>query len=170
MRILATPSTRVFLNCVNPQGRPVYLKRLANRFQTRELRFEYEKGTPGEELLSLRLFQSGESPVRTKLKVRILASTRDKLEPSRSWTLTDRLYDLRPVTDTPVMVLGTDDQWVDEGRVCFLPLGSDMEPGKYTIQIARQQGEDGYLVLSKTIPGAADRRAIFSEQQTDAED
>lgn len=175
LRIVAGPSTQVFLSGVTPPVPPTYLKRLANSFQDGRLEFEYHKRAARqedeeedhEEVLSLRLFRRFSSPGRTRLDVEILTADTPEVGPYRSWTLTRRQYDVLPAGGEPVMVLGTADELVHAGQPCFLPLGSDLPPGKYTIRASCPEDDGGYLILSKITPPVEQRRTIFTQQHLD---
>jgi hypothetical protein len=80
------------------------------------------------------------------------------------WSLLDRRYIVRPNSGDPVPVLHTLNEFVDQGRLFFLPLGSDLPPGRYPIQMTLEQGERGYLIFSKITLGIFEKRTFFRER------
>ena len=60
---------------------------------------------------------------------------------------------LDPSETASIVVLGTEDECVSDGRVCYLPLGNDLPTGRYRIRVQHDVPSQGYVVLSKTTPG-----------------
>jgi hypothetical protein len=170
-RVCVTTSApvRVFLNYVNPGKSPGFVKRLAVALDRGGLAFDYDKVSPDDETLCVRLFRPPGVTDRTVVRLRLeLAS--DALGPYTSWTLRDRRYDLAPADGDPVPVLGTPGENVDPGQDFFFPLGNDLPPGKYRVRLDIEEGPGGYVCLSRITPGAYERRDFFIEQpfRTDA--
>jgi hypothetical protein len=70
-----------------------------------------------------------------------------------------------PYDERQTIVLGTPDEWVDAGRLCFVVLNADMPRGKYRIRLTRQHPERAYVILSRTTPGAAADESIRIEDR-----
>jgi hypothetical protein len=159
--------SRVFMNCIHPDGRPTYWKRLANRLQDGRLSFVYEKQGEAEEVLTLRFYPAAREQRRLRFYVTISDSTIPTPGPLDSWTIRHRSYDLRPGTDASVLVLEARDALTDGGMACYLPLGSDLPPGEYRIDVQLEGATNGYVLLSRSTPGLVEKRSIYLEQSDD---
>ena len=132
-----------------------FLKRTAQRLGKKPLRFQYEKRTHQDELLTIQLYRGRGDQDRCQLRVKIGA---DQLpatnsNPLAGWTVRDRTYDLRPHADQGSLLIGAD-MPVDVGHRCFVRLGQDLQPGIYQIQIERiDDGPDGFVLMYQTLPG-----------------
>jgi hypothetical protein len=81
-------------------------------------------------------------------------------KPQTSWTVTDRVYDLRPLDESPSLLMGSTTQ-VDAGHRCFIRLGAELPPGDYTINVERSDdGSDGLVLLYQTVAGKSGIRQI----------
>ncbi len=131
-----------------------YRKRLALRLSEQMLRFPFRKGE-GAEVLSLRLYSPPDSGEH-RLRLRIAGGPPRGGLHHRDWTLRERQVVVRPDRRAEVAVLQGGGEQLDAGRLFFLPLGSDLPPGEYWIEVEPQTGNGGYLVLSRTLPGEFD--------------
>ena len=148
-----------------------FLKRTAQRLDHGQLQFRYQKSTGGEELLTLRLYRHQSANQRCKLSVSILCP--DSLAkgfsgPRTSWTIKDRVYDLRPLNETPSLVFGNAGQ-VDVGHKCFIRFGEDLPPGEYTIRVQCLDDQtDGLVLLYQTTAGQLPVRKLSIGQMPKA--
>jgi hypothetical protein len=165
-RVTASRPVRVFLNYVNPGKKDGYLKRLAVAFDARGLSFDYDKVNPQDETLSLNLFRPLGTARRSVVRVRIEAPGATPVGPFSSWTFRERLYDLRPGEANASPVFGTESETVDQGQPFYLPVGSDLPPGRYRVHVELQEGPGGYLIFARTTPGPYERRDFFYEKAT----
>ena len=156
-------AAQFFLGGLHVENSPCYLKRTAQRLQDGELTFKYEKLTQADELLTLQLYRAADQAERCKLRVRIdlpESSQRALEKPQSSWTVTDRLYDLRTVHESPSLLLGKNGR-VDTGHRCFILLGQELPPGEYTINVRQlDDHSDGFVLLYRAIPGKTPLRNI----------
>jgi len=163
--VLGPEDGRAFLNYLPSGGAsPTHLVRTALRFDSTSLSFDYEKRTSEDELLSLRLYTPHQTTARTHVRVRIVGPPVEGTGPYVHWTFRDRRYDIRPATSMPVPVLGTRAELVTTGQVLAVPLGDDLRPGWYRIQMDLEQGPGGYVIFSKITPGVAEQRSVFLER------
>ncbi|MDX1606068.1 MAG: hypothetical protein R3202_07725 [Candidatus Competibacterales bacterium] len=146
---------------------PAFSQRLAYRMAPEGLSFVHEKTTPTEEVLTGRWQVPADTTERSRLQVRIEARREADRVPSTSWTLLARDFDIAPDPAEQVIVLGTRDQFVDAGRLFFLPLGDDLPPGRYRIRIRQTAGPPGYLSLYRLEPGTFSLRSFFTEEGHD---
>jgi hypothetical protein len=163
--VLGPEDGHAFLNYLPPGGAlPTRLIRTALRFDSTSLNFDYEKRTSEDELLSLRLYTPHHTTARTHVRVRIVGPPTKVTGPYLRWTFRDRRYDVRPATSPPVPVLGTNAEFVTTGQFLAIPLGDDLPPGLYRLQMDIEQGPGGYVIFSKITPGVVEQRSVFLER------
>jgi hypothetical protein len=163
--VLGPGDGHAFLNYLPSEGTsPTVLVRTALRFDSTSLSFDYEKRTSEDEILSLRLYTPHQTKDRTRVRVRIDGPPTTGTGPYLGWTFRDRRYDIRPATGAPVPVLRTNAEFVTTGQFLAIPLGDDLRPGLYRIQMDIEQGPGGYVIFSKITPGVAEQRSVFLER------
>ncbi|WP_133130601.1 hypothetical protein [Legionella yabuuchiae] len=138
------------------------LKRLVNYLGRQALEFHYEKLSRGKETLSLRYYVPYGTTKRSKVAVEIEAPQEQK-SPLRHWSLLKRVFDIEPNLQAKVPVLNTPAQTVDKGRLLTIPLGEDVKPGTYTVRVTLLEGEPGYVLVSRLLPGESGKKRIFIE-------
>lgn len=141
------------------------IKRLLNRFNTKELSFDYEKNSPLEEVLSIRFHAPYGTTTRSIIGVRVDGPTHLFTGPMHSLSFLDRKFDIRPNPNGPISLMGTPDNKVDNGEIFSIPLGEDILPGKYRVHIYLLKGSTGYVSLTRIIPGNFEQRRIFVEPE-----
>ena len=77
------------------------------------------------------------------------------------WTLLKRKFVVAPNPESPAPVLHTRNERTGTGRLLFLPLGTDLAPGTYTMTFAPEAGSTGYLIFSKITLEAGEKRTAF---------
>ena len=165
LRLQVRGKNQFFINHAKPKnGQPIYIKRLVHRFNSKGLRFEYEKRSQDKELISARVYLP--KGVQKRLQVQIKLSAVPKMTNAYSgWTFLKRHYDLRPADEGQIMVLNTRRDFVDAGRFFVIPLQNDLLPGQYQIELIPQQSLGAYLTLSKITAGLEEQRQFFQETQ-----
>jgi hypothetical protein len=164
LRIETDGDVRVLMNRIEHAAATVFFKRMVSRIEGRTLEFDYEKRGRDEELLALSLFHAA-SAQRARLRVRIVGDVRRAQGPSSDWTVLDRVYELRPAARQAIPMFSTNGEKVFEQHQCFLRLGNDLPPAKYTIEVTREDDQTGYLLLSKTTSGLSERRDLATEAE-----
>ena len=147
IEIRAEHPARFFLSGLELKDADRFLKRTAQRLEAGQLEFEYKKLTCQSEMLTLRLYRGPSTSERCKLSVKIgcpESAEQNIKNPCPSWTVTDRLYDLRPLNETPSLMFD-DRQPVDTGHRCFIELGEELPPGNYTIKVQQERPQDRCL-------------------------
>lgn len=170
MQVLAENPTRFFLAGKRVADAKRYVKRTAQRLKDGLLDFDYQKESTEDELLTLQLYRDADEQDRCQLRVSIdgpfdaagnpIRRTYVATQENHSWTIRERLYDLRPQTDHGSVLLGRREN-VDTGNRCYIRMGADLAPGKYRIQVERADGvSGGYVLLYQAIPGEKPTRSI----------
>ncbi len=148
---------RLFVSGVKVSDARQFFRRSAQRIDRGQLSFHFEKKSAKEEMVTMRIFRDQGNTERCKVKVQIQSREPSQQtmvsanEPKTDFTVTNRVYDLRPMEQSQSLMLSKGAQ-VDSGYKCFVRLGEDLPPGDYTIRIDRMDEEsDGYVLLYQTI-------------------
>jgi hypothetical protein len=160
LAVAAAEPVRWFINQVRAD-KPAYVRRLAMQVSENGLEFDYQKASTEAEVLSGELY----TPVRTRIGVRVtIASDAPQGHgPWREWTFRQRLFDLRPDSGERIPVLDSSMQPLAGRQRFFLPLGSDLPPGRYRIGFTLEGISETYLTLYRLIPGQAELRTFYRE-------
>lgn len=162
MTIHSTAPIKPFVNFIQSRD-PGYHLRFAHRLTPRGMILDYTKVSPGDETLSLALFFPRINAHRLQLRVTIENPSRNNHGPFRKLTLLKRRYSVRSDDNGPVYVLNASTHTLGSWQKCFVPLGSDLKPGRYTIKIVLEKGPEGYLVPYRVTPGSHAQRKLFRE-------
>ncbi len=165
LAILADAGTELFLNYI--QGDAPLIKRLSNRFEGRQLNFDYSKRAPGAEVLSARWHVASNRQQVSRLEVTIDVGKRPTNQPLSGWTIHKRHYELQPNNRQYTALWGTQQQWLDGGQSFFIPLGDDLPAGDYPITLRQLSDGEGYISLSQLTPGTAEAYRLFREEGGD---
>ncbi|KTD21685.1 hypothetical protein [Legionella londiniensis] len=141
-----------------------YLKRLVNYLDKDGLTFNYEKISRDEETLSFRFYVPYEAVGRNKISIEIQA-VRSLKNPLRYWSLLNREFDIEPNKASKIPVFFMPQQNLDKGQLLTVPVGEDVEPGTYTVNVKLLKGTPGYLIFSRLIPGEYSLDKIFMEKE-----
>ncbi|MDB4766410.1 hypothetical protein OAG71_01845 [bacterium] len=141
---------RMFFSGANVVGGKRFLKRTASKLENGKLKFEYEKTTHLDEMLTLLIYRQSTGKARCKLSVKIEAE--DKIQllksgPVESLTSLHQVYDLKSSPQKQSAILIGTDAELDVEHRCFIRLGPDLPLGQYTINVERIDEEDGGFVL-----------------------
>ena len=83
--------------------------------------------------------------------------------PFAAWTTRERLFEIEPGDTSASLVLQDRGATVDEGNACYLTLDGDLPPAAYRIHVRQLTGGPGYVILSRTSPGAAAAVQLWTE-------
>ncbi|MES9814440.1 MAG: hypothetical protein ABW159_16485 [Candidatus Thiodiazotropha sp.] len=161
LRLESSGETQWFINHTEVDGQP-RLRRFSNRLESKGMVFVYHKRSAGEEVLTGQFFSTSR-PSRAGLSIKI-AGVGHSMKPQTAWTFSDRFYDLRIGDGDKVPVLGAQSRHASAGVRFFLPLGEDLEPGKYRIHIEPSPGVEGYLSFYRLNPGQPVKTDLFVER------
>ncbi|WP_212637747.1 hypothetical protein [Desulfocicer vacuolatum] len=166
MRIHSSKPVKVFINLIQSRDAGYFL-RFAHPLTQRGIHLNYTKVSPGDETLSLALFFPGNNSQRLQFKVTIQAPGGGTEGPYDKLTLLARRYSVRSDNNGPVYVLNTSPPPLGSWQHCFIPLGSDLKPGNYTIKMMLEKGSRGYVVPYRVTPGEHPMRKLFREANHD---
>ena len=160
-------SIKVFASGLEVDSATAYYRRTAMRVGSAPTRFAYEKKSDEDEILTMTLYRDESETERAKLTAKVVSLEPKTLshEPRDTWTIRDRSYDLSPLPVACSLLIDRPGK-LDSGSRCFIKLGSDMPPGKYTIEVQREDAMSGYLLLYQTVPApkAVRRIGIFDNR------
>jgi hypothetical protein len=173
-------STGFYINNINAEKMNTsavsLLRRLAISIPDNKLSFTVFKEKRNE-LLALRIYSHKPMNKELELKVKIKGLDNRKTGPFDDWTLVYRNYELGlPINETknvrkmlPVILNTTHN--VDNERLFFIPLGSDMKNNVgYKIDIDLVKGSNAYMVLTRTIPGLYPSRQLYPDIEIESVD
>lgn len=158
--IAAKEPVRWFIDQADAQA-PAYLRRLAMELTDAELTFEYQKESGEAEVLSGELYLSSHD--RSGLRVTIAGDPPGIDGPAQEWTFRERLYDVKAPGTAQIAVLNSSMPPLAGGQRFFLPLGSDLPPGRYRISFALEGASKAYLTLYRLTAGQRELRRFFRE-------
>ncbi|MCF7970136.1 MAG: hypothetical protein K9L22_03095 [Methylococcaceae bacterium] len=148
-----------------------YLKRRAFSLKAkRKLVFNVQHQAGFNETFSAKIFTVSGGTQHSKIKVNIIpvkANMAASYNYYSDWTFTQRVYDIRHQQAANSWILFANAQAVNSGESFFIPLNSDLPAGAYRIEIALQEGDAGFLSLSKLTPGIHAQRRFYSESIVD---
>ena len=163
IRVQAPPGIRVYLNQVVSK-RPDHMLRFANRIDAGGLSFDFRKQTAGEENLSLKLFSPYGEPEPSVFRVSLEPATDRSIGPYEKLSLPERKFIVSPPENGPkVPVMQSETGFVSRGQTFFYPLGDDLPPGQYRVNIELVSGPGGYLQMYRVLPGKYTERSMKME-------
>jgi len=163
-KIEASRPAKFFVNYLEIE-KEGYTRMLVNKLEKEGLTFVYERTTIEPETLILKYF----SPDRTRMRSQISATLEPPkpkgMGPWSEWSFLEYIFDIRSDNSEKLPVFGTDSEQVDFGQLLFIPLGSDMPVGRYTLHFKLNEGAVGYLSLTKITPGFVEQRKFIQEMR-----
>lgn len=154
-------------NCHGTQ----YLKRRAFSLKAKhKLVFNVAHQAGVNETFSAKIFTGTGGTQHSKIKVNISAkpmTNNASYYPYTDWTFTQRLYDISHQPAANSWILFANAREVNAGESFFIPLNSDLPAGTYRMEITLEEGDSGFLSLSKLTPGIHAQRRFYSERSTD---
>jgi hypothetical protein len=162
MTINTSASIKPFVNLIRSRDAGYHL-RFAHPLTPGGMTLDYTKVSSGDETLSLALFFPRINAQRLQLSIAIEDHSRGNDGPFKNLTLLKRRYSVRSDDNGPVYVLNAYPPTLGSWQQCFVPLRSDLKPGRYTIRIVLEKGPEGYLVPYRVTPGNHPQRKLFRE-------
>jgi hypothetical protein len=158
-------SLEAFLSNLEDDPAPVWLKRLCVTAPSAPLEFVYQKRQIGAELLVIRLYARLGELERACLEASLQLPNERGMGPWERVTLLTRRFGVTAAGGADALMLGSDPGALDLGQPMFVPIGADMPPGTYRLEIDVVCHWPRWLTVSRTTPGdfqvridAVDRR------------
>jgi len=152
--------TSLYINGAGP-GKKNIMKRLSKRIDSKGLVFKYNKISTEEEMLMFHFFSDYRQSSPTKIAVKVKGHQPPTLKPLNDWSLCNRRYIVTPNRSSKSPVLFTKNTFVGQGESFFLPLGSDLPPGTYTVTIKLNRNHSGYIIFSRMTLGIFEKATFF---------
>jgi hypothetical protein len=164
--IAARQPVDAYLNHIESYTHPAYLQRFCITTGPDPLRFPYVKQSPSEETLALRIFSPAEAePEPFKVGVELKSDKQRGLGPFPNLTLTKREAWITPNPVSRVRLVAGTPSALDDGQTLFIPVGTDMPPGQYEIEVTVSAPSPRWLSLSRTTPGLAEQLEFVSKRR-----
>ncbi|MEF8942039.1 MAG: hypothetical protein V5B78_04520 [Desulfohalobiaceae bacterium] len=153
IRVEAPAETRIYLNQVVSR-RSEHMLRFANRIDDSGLSFNFHKQTTGRESLSLKLFSPYSESEPSVFRVSLDLSAARSIGPYTQLSLLERKFIVNPPENSAkVPVMQSETGFVTSGQTFFYPLGDDLPPDTYRVNIDLVSGPGGYLQMYRVLPG-----------------
>ncbi len=156
------PGVRLFVRGVQTENPNTWLRRRAIRIANKPIRFDYQKQTRDEEFLTLTVYREHDESARADVSVEIIPEQGLDLSgenPRESWTILKREYDLQELQVAPSVLIDRPGR-LDSGSRCFVKLGSDLPPGRYSIVVNRKNSSRGFFRLHQATVDSGQVRRI----------
>lgn len=163
VRVESPGKAEFYLNNIEG-GEPVFFKRFVSRLDKKGLDFTYKKQTPSDELLSVRFYSPSKNMERNTIFASIDTGKIILSEPVESWTFTRHRFSIKPDNSGQTAVLNTYNDYLENGQLFFIRLGSDLPSGDYHVHFNLESGTGGYLSLSRVLPGLFEERKFYKER------
>ena len=130
--------------------------------------FPYVKRQGAPELLVLRVFSpptTNPQPFQVCLKAQTSAPR--GIGPFPELTFLERQAQVTPGPAGRTCLVATTEAGLDDGQPLFFPLGSDLPPGEYRIEVQVASSSPRWVSLSRTTPGLAEKLSLTLEHRAD---
>lgn len=163
LKVEANQKVKFFLDHVAKQENS-FVKKMAIKLDKEPLIFSYLK-EHDEELIAIRIYTKQDHDLTQEIELNVAGIEHRSIGPFKSWTFTDRLYQLNETDGTVARVLKSKDPDYGPARLFFVALGDDLPNGKqYQIKMKLLSGSTGFVVLTRTLPGDYESRVIRNEK------
>lgn len=165
LSISATRPVSAYLNCVEGATNTAYLQRFCTIATSNVLAFNYVKRQADAEFLVLWVF----SPVTTNpqpfaVRLRLKTATPAGIGPFSQLTFTERDAQVTPGRVSGTWLVAGAPAQLDEGEPVFFPIGPDLPPGPYRIEVSVAGASPHWLTLCRTTPGLAEKLKLTTQQ------
>src|SRR5262249_35750400 len=130
------------------------------------LSFHYAKVQTNDEVLVLRIFSpAAASPQPFEVRLKLRSANSRGLGPFPSITFLEREAMVTPCPAGHTWLVADATAQLDDGQPVFFPIGPDLPPGQYEVQVKIAAASPRWLSLSRTTPGLAEQLKLTSEQK-----
>jgi hypothetical protein len=165
LRISASAPVQAYVNNLESATNTAYLQRYCTMASSNVLSFAYTKQRADSELLVLRIF----SPVTTnpqpyEVRFKLKPSVPPRVGPFPALTFAERKADVTPGAVGQTWLVSGTPALLDEGEPVFFPIGPDLPPGRYQVEVRVTAPSVRWLSLSRTTPGVAEKLRLSTPQ------
>jgi hypothetical protein len=167
LSIRANGPVAAFLNFLRSETDAARLQRFCTMASSNTLSFPYVKRDAGTEVLVLRIFSpvtARPEPFDVRLRLRT-AATRG-IGPFPELTLMEREATISPLPAGNTWLVAAAPAQLDDGAPVFFPVGPDLPPGRYDLEVRVAAESPRWLSLSRTTPGLAETLKLTSQHRT----
>lgn len=168
LNITVTSPALAYLNYVDAGTNTAFLQRFCLMASSNVLSFPYVKRQAVPELLVLRVFSpSVTNPQPFQVCLKAQTSSPRGIGPFPDLTFLEREAQVTPGPAGRTCLVATTAAGLDDGQPLFFPLGSDLPPGEYKIEVQVAASSLRWVSLSRTTPGLAEKLSLTLEHRAD---
>ena len=161
LNIQALTPAAAFMNFQDTTASATHVQRFCLLASSNALSFPYVKREAGAEILVLRIFSRSDSswqPFHVRFALKALPAR--GVGPFPDLTLPAREAEVTPGPPGRSCLVGTAPAQLDDGVPLFFPMGPDLPPGTYEIEVRVEAPTPRWLSLSRTTPGLTEKLSV----------
>jgi hypothetical protein len=167
LSINVTSPASAYLNDIASATNAAFLQRFCLMASSNALFFPYLKRQTNAELLVLRVFsQVAGTPQPFQVHVKVQTTIARGIGPFADLTFLEREAQVTPGPGGRTCLVATAAAGLDDGQPLFFPMGSDLSPGEYKLEVRVASSSPHWLSLSRTTPGLAEKLSLTSQPRT----
>jgi hypothetical protein len=157
----ASPAS-AFLNYCESADPPAYLQRFCVTTSSNVLSFPYVKRQAEAEMLVLRAFSRPEASCSQRFEVhlKLKSAVERGVGPFSDLTFMEREAQITPGAVGQSCLVAATPAQLDDGQPLFFPMGPDLPPGQYEVEVSVVAPAPRWFSLSRTTPGLAEKLAL----------
>jgi hypothetical protein len=168
LSIRASRPVLAYLNDVEPTTNAAYLKRFCTMTSSNLLSFPYLKRQTDAEILMLKVFSpSAPNPHPFNVHLKLKTATPRGVGPFSQLTFLEREAQVTPCPVSRTWLVASSPAQLDDGQPLFFPVGQDLPPGPYVLEVRIAAASPRWLSLSRTTPGLAEKLNLTSQHRVD---
>ncbi|MCS7337183.1 MAG: hypothetical protein NZ739_02960 [Verrucomicrobiae bacterium] len=162
--VAAPESVYAYVNYLDVFPTPAYWRRFCAAATTNTIWFTYKKESADTELLVLRIFsplQANTKPYQVRVKLHVESPRQPG--PFPEVTFLEREAYVTPVQSGRASMVSVPPYQLDEGQAVFVPVGPDVPPGQYELEVHLDAVLPRWVLLSRVTPGVAEKLVVTLE-------
>jgi hypothetical protein len=168
LNISATRPVSAYLNYLEPATNAAYLQRFCTLASSNALSYPYLKRQTNAEVLVLRIFSPrATNPPPFEVRLRLKTAARNGAGPFTGLTFPEREALVTPRAIGCTWLVAASSVQLDDGEFVFFPVGPDLPPGRYDLEVQFAGASRHWLSLSRTTPGLAEKLQLTSQHGID---
>jgi hypothetical protein len=166
LTIFAAGAPAAYVNYIETTNTAAYLQRFCLTASSNSLSFPYLKRDANSELLVARVFSPGTTnPESFEINVKLKSPGPRGTGPFPALTFMERQARVTPGQTGRPRLVAAADPLLDEGQPLFLPMGPDLPPGLYELELKVKASGARWVSLSRTTPGVAEKLSLFLQMR-----